>query len=121
MTFDSFKLKKSSFLTGVALALSYEPNPDAKDALLRPYEEIFTVADWLKLKNGSVPTVEELATHLHTSKSTLYRRYPRIMKMIEQRYRTDDLPDGVGATVDLPGGVRAPPSVDFDYDAIDFD
>src|SRR5262249_45901115 len=93
---------------------------EVRDAYVKTsgrYANMLTANDWLKLKTGREPSVEEIAEHLRTSKSTLYRRCPGIKKMIEQRYRTDDSPDGVGATVDLPGGVQSSePAVYFDYD-----
>jgi hypothetical protein len=88
----------------------------------QPCGDILTSSDWLKLKNGSVPAVEELREHLHTSKSTLYQRIPRIMEVLKKRYRTDDSPDGVHSQIaGLPWDVRVVGAVDFDYDAIGLD
>jgi hypothetical protein len=93
---------------------------DAYAEISGPYADIMTAADWLKLTNGSLPTVEELAKHLRTSKSALYRRLPQIMQVLRQRYHIDDLPDGVASQIGgSPWGVRVAGAVDFDYDAID--
>jgi hypothetical protein len=93
---------------------------DAYAEISKPYEDINAAADWLMLKNRSLPTVEELAKHLRTSKSALYQRLHRIMQVLRQRYHIDDLPDGVASQISgLPRGVRVVGAVDFDYDAID--
>jgi hypothetical protein len=94
-------VKESPFLTGAAIALSYKPDPDVKNALLQPYEDIFTAADWLKQKNGSVPTIKKLAQHLRISKSALYGRLHEIAEVLKQRYNTDDPPEGVASLDDL--------------------
>jgi hypothetical protein len=48
-----------------------------------------------------IPTIEELAQHLRTSKSALYERLHRIAEVLKQRYHTDDSPDGVASPDDL--------------------
>jgi hypothetical protein len=85
------------------------------------YADLMAAAEWLMLKNGAVPTIEELAKYLHTSKSTLYRRLPGIARVLKQRYHADDLPDGVAAPILLPWGVQAASAAYLGYAATDAD
>jgi hypothetical protein len=67
----------------------FKHHPDAYRATSYPYADIWIAAAWLKLKNGRIPTSEELAKHLKMSVSKLYRRYPGIMSAIKARCRED--------------------------------
>jgi hypothetical protein len=66
----------------------YRPDPEAYDAVSRPYGDVLIAAAWLH-QFGTL-NVNTLARKIGVSVPTLYRLQPGIMKIIRQRLATFD-------------------------------